>query len=369
MYYTVPPLAYAYREERSMAAIDAISMLKQDHKSVERLFKRFEMAGDRAHVDKRAIVDRIIEELSMHAAIEEQLFYPVVRSTVPGSEDITLESLEEHHIVKWVLSELESMKPEDERFVAKVTVLIESVRHHVEEEEKELFPMVRGALGRKALNELGEAMAAAKKFAPTHPHPRSPDMPPGNLVVGTAAGVADRIGDTMSGLAQGGVTAVADIVATVLRRKKPQVSPRGSKVTRTTAGHVRSSASDATESVVDAIRSAKRTDNGTARRARTTGSSASASATRTARAAKRGSTGTARAAKAAVKGTTTSARTSTNRAVATAKRGATTSARTARKSVKRTATTAKRPVSQRASTDRKSVNRTAATAKRSASAR
>ena len=222
-----------------MASMDAIGMLKDDHKTVEQLFKRFERAGDRAHVEKREIVDRIIEELSVHAAIEEQLFYPVVRATVPETEDIALESLEEHHIVKWVLSELETMTPEDEPFNAKVTILIENVRHHVAEEEAEFFPMVRSDLGRNALSDLGGAMAAARKVAPTHPHPRSPDTPPGNLVVGTAAGVADRIGDTVSGLAQGGVTAVGDLVATMLGRKKPKVSPRGTKVTRSTAGQVR----------------------------------------------------------------------------------------------------------------------------------
>src|ERR1700736_3213495 len=122
-----------------MASMDAIGMLKDDHKTVEQLFKRFERAGERAYVEKREIVDRIIEELSVHAAIEEQLFYPVVRATVPETEDIALESLEEHHIVKWVLSELETMTPEDERFNAKVTVLIE---------EAEFFPMVRSDLGR-----------------------------------------------------------------------------------------------------------------------------------------------------------------------------------------------------------------------------
>jgi len=75
--------------------MDAITLLKDDHKTVEQLFKRFEKAGDAAHVEKRAIVDRMIEELSIHAAIEEQLFYPVTRATVPGTEDIALESIEE----------------------------------------------------------------------------------------------------------------------------------------------------------------------------------------------------------------------------------------------------------------------------------
>src|SRR5205807_6075539 len=112
--------------------------------------------------------------LSIHAAIEEQVFYPAVREAAPDEKDLVLESLEEHHIVKWVLSELDGMVPSDERFTAKVTVLIENVRHHVEEEEGELFPEVRKAMKRKELEELVQALEAAKKVAPTHPHPRTP---------------------------------------------------------------------------------------------------------------------------------------------------------------------------------------------------
>src|SRR6478609_6659049 len=149
--------------------MDAITLLKNDHRSVEKLFKRFEHAGDNAYAEKRKLVDRIIEELSQHAAIEEQVFYPVARETVPGTEDIALESLEEHHIVKWVLSELDGMDADAERFDAKVTVLIENVRHHVEEEESDFFPKVRNELGRKALGDLGDAMEKAKASAPTHP--------------------------------------------------------------------------------------------------------------------------------------------------------------------------------------------------------
>src|SRR6476620_2430675 len=160
--------------------MDAITLLRNDHKTVEQLFKRFEKADD-AVVEKRKIVDQIIEELSIHAVIEEQVFYPVARATVPDTEDIVLESLEEHHIVKWVLSELDGLDPAAERFDAKVTVLIENVRHHVEEEEQEFFPKVRAELDRNALAELGRAMETAREMAPSHPHPRSPDTPPGNL--------------------------------------------------------------------------------------------------------------------------------------------------------------------------------------------
>ena len=85
----------------------------------------------------------MIVALSVHAAIEEQVFYPEVRRAAPSLDDEVLEALEERHIVKWTLAELDSMTPKDERSQAKVTVLVESVRHHVREEERDLFPQVR----------------------------------------------------------------------------------------------------------------------------------------------------------------------------------------------------------------------------------
>lgn len=218
-------------------------MLKDDHKTVEKLFRRFEKAGERAFVEKREVVDRIIEELSVHAVIEEQIFYPVTRETVEDVEDVVLESLEEHHIVKWVLSELEDLPADHERFTAKVTVLIENVRHHVEEEEGDYFPKVREQLGRNALNELGDAMAEAKKTAPTHPHPKAPDTPPGNVVAGAAAAVTDKVGDTVSGLAQGGRAVVEDLVSRVQGVQKRATAPRGSSTAKRTATKVRAGAS------------------------------------------------------------------------------------------------------------------------------
>ena len=174
---------------------DAIVLLKNDHREVEKLFKKFEKLGDGAHTAKRAVVDQIIEELSVHAAIEEQHFYPAVRDADPEVEDDVLEGLEEHHIVKWVLSELQDLDPRNERFDAKVTVLIENVRHHVEEEEGEMFPAVRQVMGRKALQELGELMEKAKTVAPVRPHPKGPDEPPGNLVAGPASAAVDAVRD------------------------------------------------------------------------------------------------------------------------------------------------------------------------------
>ena len=178
--------------------MNAITLLKNDHKTVEDLFKRFEKLGPRAVKSKRDVVERIVRELSIHASIEEMIFYPAIRETAgPGDVDANvLESLEEHHLVKWTLWELERTGSDHERFDAKVSVLMENVRHHVKEEEKELFPMVNKLLGRGRLDELGEAMARAKKTAPTHPHPRSPDEPPGNLVAAAGAGLVDKAFDT-----------------------------------------------------------------------------------------------------------------------------------------------------------------------------
>jgi hemerythrin superfamily protein len=149
--------------------MDAIVLLKADHRKVERLFKQFEKAGDRAHRTKRRIADEVIRELTTHAYIEETLFYPTARAAVPQTSEHVLESVEEHHVVAWMLSELAHTEPTDERFDAKMAVLMENVRHHVEEEEQDWFPQVREAMSRKDLRSLGEEMQAARSLAPSDP--------------------------------------------------------------------------------------------------------------------------------------------------------------------------------------------------------
>jgi len=191
--------------------MDAITLLKDDHKTVKDLFRKFEQAGDRAYATKRKLVDKMIEELSVHAAIEEQIFYPSIRHGIEQTEDEVLEALEEHHVVKWTLSELEKMDPKAERFDAKVTVLIESVRHHMKEEEEEMFPKVRKAFSRTQLSDLGDLMERSKAAAPKHPHPRSPDEPPGNIVaapvmaiIDAGKGVVQKAGSAIAQKARGG---------------------------------------------------------------------------------------------------------------------------------------------------------------------
>lgn len=150
--------------------MDGIVLLREDHKKVKGLFREFEKTkGSGTPQAKRALVDQICTELVAHSFIEESVFYPYVRAEVPDVGSEVLESVEEHHVVAWLLSELSGLDAADETFDAKVTVLIENVTHHVEEEESELFPAVREALGRKRLVELGEQMTAAKAKAPADP--------------------------------------------------------------------------------------------------------------------------------------------------------------------------------------------------------
>jgi iron-sulfur cluster repair protein YtfE (RIC family) len=111
----------------------------------------------------------MIELLTIHTYIENEVMYPRVRELLPEVEDDVLESYEEHHVADVLVLELSLMKPEDERFTAKTTVLIENVEHHMEEEEEEWFPKVRAGLGRKQLQDLGWQMIMAREKAPRHP--------------------------------------------------------------------------------------------------------------------------------------------------------------------------------------------------------
>ena len=148
---------------------DAIVLLKDEHREIRKTFRAFEKAGDKAFATKGRLVDRIIELLTVHTYIENQVMYPRVRDLLPELEDDVLESYEEHHVADVLVLELSTMKPDDERFTAKTTVLIENVEHHMDEEEKVWFPQVRQGLGRSQLQKLGEEMIRARARAPRRP--------------------------------------------------------------------------------------------------------------------------------------------------------------------------------------------------------
>jgi hemerythrin superfamily protein len=154
---------------RTTSSTDAIVLLKNDHREIKKLFADFQKAGDGAEKTKQRLVDKIIELLTVHTYIENEVMYPRVRALLPELEDDVLESYEEHHVADVLVMELANMKASDERFTAKTTVLIENVTHHIGEEEDDWFPKVREGLGRKALSEIGEEILAARKKAPRRP--------------------------------------------------------------------------------------------------------------------------------------------------------------------------------------------------------
>ena len=147
---------------------DAIVMLKEDHKEVKGLFREFQKAST-TPARKEALVKKIIELLTVHTHIENEVMYPRVRALLPDLEDDVLESYEEHHVADVLVMELAAMNRSDERFEAKATVLIENVTHHIDEEEQDWFPKVREGLSRTQLREIGEELAAARATAPRRP--------------------------------------------------------------------------------------------------------------------------------------------------------------------------------------------------------
>jgi hemerythrin superfamily protein len=143
--------------------MDAIELLKADHDEVRGLFEQFRQAQEAEDTDRmRELQERIFTELEAHTRIEEDIFYPAVRETDEEElgEDVD-EGLQEHHVVKVLMREIESVSGDD-TFVAKMKVLMENVEHHAEEEETEMFPEVREKMAPGRLEELGAQLQAAK---------------------------------------------------------------------------------------------------------------------------------------------------------------------------------------------------------------
>jgi len=134
--------------------MNAITLLKHQHREVEALFKQLHKA--KAGAPRRNIFERIADALAVHAAIEEKHFYPAVKEKT--TEEILLESVEEHLAIKRVIADVLRTDVADETFAAKIKVLEDEITHHVEEEEESLFPRVERMFDDEALESLGDAM-------------------------------------------------------------------------------------------------------------------------------------------------------------------------------------------------------------------
>ena len=146
------------------ARVDALELLKADHDLMRELFDQFKEAkeaDDAARLDE--LQSTIFAELEAHTGVEEEIFYPEAKEVGGEAEELINEGVEEHHVVKVLMGEIEDLSPDDDAFKAKMTVLIENVEHHAEEEEEELFPKLRKAFGKERLEAMGEKMKAAKE--------------------------------------------------------------------------------------------------------------------------------------------------------------------------------------------------------------
>ncbi|MFD7260101.1 hemerythrin domain-containing protein [Streptomyces sp. NPDC059874] len=159
---------------------DAIVMLRDDHKKIRKLIHAYRAGGERVlgstgdgveeTVARGEIVRELLHELTVHTFIEDEVMYPQVRRLVPETGSLVLEFHEEHHVANVLAAELEGMQQDHESFDAKARVLMDAVERHMDLEEKEWFPQVREALGRKALQAIGSRMAEVREHAPQRPH-------------------------------------------------------------------------------------------------------------------------------------------------------------------------------------------------------
>ena len=143
--------------------MDALALLTADHNRVRGLFKRFKSAKENDNLEEMAtLAQEIVTELEIHTEIEEQVFYPALHDATDEIHESITEGYEEHAVAKDLLEQLKTMTPNTEDWAAKVTVLIENIEHHAEEEETALFPKVRTATSADDRRELGDQLEAKK---------------------------------------------------------------------------------------------------------------------------------------------------------------------------------------------------------------
>jgi hypothetical protein len=142
--------------------MNAFQLLKEDHKKVSGIFEQLEPTTERAEKTRTELFAKLKQELDIHAKIEESIFYPAIKQAAE-TRDIVLEGFEEHHVIKMLLGELDSLPVDTEQWTAKLKVLKENVEHHVEEEEEEMFQKSRDVLSEEEIESLGKQMEEMKK--------------------------------------------------------------------------------------------------------------------------------------------------------------------------------------------------------------
>ena len=184
---------------------DVIEVLEHDHREVEQMFAELEsLRGASSEEDKerrKTLAEQVTIELVRHSVAEEVLVYPEVERKV--SKEEAEHAREEHAEAEETLAKLEKLDPDDPGFDDELATLMREIRHHIEDEEGEMFARMRQVIDADELRRLGAAVEAFKKVAPTRPHPNVPNEPLPRLAAGPAASLFDRMRDLATGRGSG----------------------------------------------------------------------------------------------------------------------------------------------------------------------
>jgi hemerythrin superfamily protein len=176
---------------------DVIEVLEQDHREVEQMFAELESlrgaSTDEAQSRRKAVTEQVTIELVRHSVAEEVLVYPQVEKKVSAEE--AEHAREEHAEAEETLSRLEKLDADDPAFDDELATLMAEIRHHIEDEEGQMFAHMRQVIDEDELRKLGGRVEAFKKVAPTHPHPNVPNTPLARTAAGPAASLFDRMRD------------------------------------------------------------------------------------------------------------------------------------------------------------------------------
>ena len=184
---------------------DVIEVLERDHREVEQMFSELETlrgaATDEAKARRKDVTDRVTIELVRHSVAEEVLVYPQVEDKVSAEE--AEHARKEHAEAEETLHRLEKLDADDPAFDDELATLMGEIRHHIEDEEGQMFAHMRQAIDADELRKLGGRVEAFKKVAPTRPHPNVPNEPLPRIAAGPAASLFDRMRDLATGRGSG----------------------------------------------------------------------------------------------------------------------------------------------------------------------
>jgi hemerythrin-like domain-containing protein len=180
---------------------DVIEVLEQDHREVEQMFAELESLRGASTEDeqsrRKALTEQVTIELVRHSVAEEVLVYPEVEKKVSAEE--AEHAREEHAEAEETLQRLEKLDADDPAFDDELATLMGEIRHHIDDEEGEMFAHMRQVIEADELRRLGARVEAFKKVAPTRPHPNVPNEPLPRIAAGPAASLFDRMRDLATG--------------------------------------------------------------------------------------------------------------------------------------------------------------------------